>query len=82
MQSVTDTTTTTACMLHLSVSYHLCVYLQIEDLGTERIVAMAAGFSHAAAVSEDGKLFMWGMKRYLEPEHMVALDGHTVVDVG
>jgi alpha-tubulin suppressor-like RCC1 family protein len=43
---------------------------------------MAAGFSHAAAVSEDGKLFMWGMKRYLEPEHMVALDGHTVVDVG
>jgi alpha-tubulin suppressor-like RCC1 family protein len=54
----------------------------VEDLSEEKIVAMSAGHSHAAAVTEDGKLFMWGMKRYLEPEHMVALDDETVTDVG
>ncbi|KAG5187127.1 putative regulator of chromosome condensation like protein [Tribonema minus] len=51
-------------------------------LGTKKIVAMAAGHSHACAVTDDGKLYMWGMKRYLEPEHMSVMDNETVTDVG
>ncbi|CAM9679615.1 unnamed protein product [Phaeothamnion confervicola] len=48
----------------------------------EKVVAIAAGVTHAAAATESGKLFMWGMKRYLEPEWMTVLDGKQVVRVG
>ncbi|CAM9722267.1 unnamed protein product [Discosporangium mesarthrocarpum] len=53
----------------------------LEGLAEEKVVTCAAGHSHAAAVTEEGKLFMWGMKRYLEPEWMSALEGKRVVDV-
>jgi len=35
-----------------------------------RVKAVAAGNSHAGAITEDGRLFMWGMRNWLEPEEM------------
>jgi len=47
-----------------------------------KVKAMAAGDSHAGAVSEDGRVFMWGMGNWLEPEEMTELSGVKIVDIG
>lgn len=46
------------------------VPLIIEGLQDKKIVRIAAGHSHSAAVTEAGELYMWGMKIYLEPHHL------------
>ncbi|CBN77994.1 conserved unknown protein [Ectocarpus siliculosus] len=51
----------------------------IDALVDEKVVSIGAGYNHASAVTESGKLYMWGMKRSLEPEWMSALDGQRVV---
>ena len=38
---------------------------------------VAAGNSHAAVVSDDGRLFFWGMKAHLEPTKLHFAQGHT-----
>ena len=38
------------------------------------VKTVAAGHSHAAAITEDGALYHWGMKLYLEPQKMVFPD--------
>ncbi|CAM9836171.1 unnamed protein product [Chrysoparadoxa australica] len=53
----------------------------LDSMDGEIIVDMSAGHGHAAAVTNDGKLFMWGMKRYLEPEYMSVLEGKKVTGV-
>lgn len=42
---------------------------------------IAAGHSHAAAVTDDGELFMWGSSVYLEPQLFPNLLHTEVVDV-
>eukprot|EP00752_Nemacystus_decipiens_P006950 g6237.t1 len=51
----------------------------IDALLGEKVVSLGAGYNHAAAVTEDGKIYMWGMKRSLEPEWLSALEGERVV---
>jgi len=46
------------------------VPLIIEALQDKKVVRIAAGHSHSAAVTEAGELYMWGMKVYLEPHHL------------
>uniref|UniRef100_A0A7S2AQB8 RCC1-like domain-containing protein n=1 Tax=Octactis speculum TaxID=3111310 RepID=A0A7S2AQB8_9STRA len=40
----------------------------IEAFHNLEIKEIAAGHSHAAALTSDGVLYMWGMKNYLEPQ--------------
>ncbi|DAZ97478.1 TPA: hypothetical protein N0F65_009961 [Lagenidium giganteum] len=53
----------------------------IEALGSERVTQVAAGVDHAAAVTEDGRMFMWGAKLWQEPHQMAGLNDHRVVQV-
>ena len=47
----------------------------IDELEHEEIVHISAGHSHAAAVTKEGELYMWGMKNHLAPKKfMVAKD--------
>ncbi|CAN0365352.1 unnamed protein product, partial [Laminaria digitata] len=34
----------------------------IEALAGEKVVSLGAGYNHATAVTDSGKLYMWGMK--------------------
>mmetsp|Transcript_1709 Transcript_1709/g.2533 ORF Transcript_1709/g.2533 Transcript_1709/m.2533 type:complete len:420 (+) Transcript_1709:81-1340(+) len=45
----------------------------VEALEGERVVEVACGKHHAAAVTDGGQLYMWGMKRVLEPQLMTEL---------
>ncbi|TDH73138.1 uncharacterized protein CCR75_008441 [Bremia lactucae] len=42
---------------------------------------IAAGYDHAAAVTEDGRLYMWGAKIWIEPHEMTAVSEHKMVQV-
>jgi alpha-tubulin suppressor-like RCC1 family protein len=33
----------------------------------KKVKAIAAGHSHSAAITEEGHVYMWGLKAYLEP---------------
>lgn len=53
-------------------------YSQLPDASTtppspdacagKKVVSIAAGHSHSAALTDQGELYMWGMKVYLEPQ--------------
>jgi len=45
-----------------------------------RVTKVAAGHSHAAAITEKGELFTWGMGHF-QPEHITALGHIKVIDV-
>jgi len=46
-----------------------------------KVVKVSAGSNHAAAITDNGELFLWGMGQYFQPEYISEL-GHTkVVDV-
>jgi len=46
-----------------------------------KVTKIAAGNSHAAAITDKGELFTWGMGQTFQPEHISTL-GHTkVVDI-
>ncbi len=47
-----------------------------------RVIKIAAGELHSVALTEYGKVFMWGNKEFMVPEWMSALDGVNIVDVG
>jgi len=51
---------------------------QLEGRKVEKI---AAGHSHAACITDTGECFMWGSKRYLEPELLTVLLSSRCVDV-
>ncbi|CAM9729691.1 unnamed protein product [Ascophyllum nodosum] len=51
----------------------------IDALANEKVVSISAGYNHATAVTDSGKLYMWGMKRSLEPELMSVLEDKRVV---
>lgn len=53
----------------------------VEGFDGARVTQFAAGYDHAAAVTEDGRLYMWGSKLWLEPHEMTALAGETIVQV-
>jgi alpha-tubulin suppressor-like RCC1 family protein len=52
---------------------------QIELLANEKIVHISAGMSHAAAVTENGEVYMWGYSVWTEPHKMTALHGKRVI---
>ena len=51
---------------------------QLEGRTVEKI---AAGHSHAAAITDDGELFMWGSGLYLEPQLFPNLLHTEVIDI-
>ncbi|GBG25543.1 Serine/threonine-protein kinase Nek8 [Hondaea fermentalgiana] len=55
---------------------------QIDLLANETIVSIAAGGSHAMAVNSKGEVFHWGMRLWVEPHKMTALQQHHVVQAG
>jgi alpha-tubulin suppressor-like RCC1 family protein len=53
----------------------------VEGFGNWKVKKISAGHDHAAAITENGSLYMWGMKLWLEPHEMTALSEQNVVDV-
>jgi alpha-tubulin suppressor-like RCC1 family protein len=53
----------------------------VEAFSGVRVTQLSAGYDHAAAVTEDGKLYMWGSKIWLEPHEMTALSGERITQV-
>ena len=44
-----------------------------DELAGRRVTKIAAGASHAAAITDGGELFYWGMSLYFEPVRVTAL---------
>uniref|UniRef100_A0AAV1UXL0 RCC1-like domain-containing protein n=1 Tax=Peronospora matthiolae TaxID=2874970 RepID=A0AAV1UXL0_9STRA len=53
----------------------------VEAFNGLSVKQIAAGYDHAAAVTEDGRLYMWGAKIWIEPHEMTAVNEHKVVQV-
>jgi len=53
----------------------------VEAFNGLSVKQIAAGYDHAAAVTEDGRLYMWGAKIWIEPHEMTAVNDHKVVQV-
>lgn len=53
----------------------------VEAFNGLSVKQIAAGYDHAAAVTEDGRLYMWGAKIWIEPHEMTAVNEHQVVQV-
>lgn len=53
----------------------------VEGFSGTHVTQFAAGYDHAAAVTEDGRLYMWGSKLWLEPHEMTALSGEPIAQV-
>lgn len=51
----------------------------IEHLAKEKLVQISAGVSHAAAVTDNGEVYMWGYSVWTEPHKMTALQGKRVI---
>lgn len=58
------------------------VPLLVEALESKKVAHVAAGHSHSAAVTEEGELYMWGMKIHLEPQVFRVGEGDKVWQVG
>ena len=52
-----------------------------DELNSMRVSKIAAGHSLAACITDDGRLYYWGMSLFLEPEYVNALLHTKVVDV-
>ncbi len=46
-----------------------------------KVVKISAGHSHAAALTDKGELFMWGMNTFPQPELITELANRNIVDV-
>ena len=46
-----------------------------------RIKSIAAGAHHAAAIDENGALYMWGARLWLEPHRLTVLEDQKIVAV-
>ena len=55
--------------------------IETDELVNRRIVHVAAGHSHAAAIADTGELFYWGMALHLEPVRVDALLHTKIVRV-
>ncbi|RLN98743.1 hypothetical protein BBJ28_00005348 [Nothophytophthora sp. Chile5] len=53
----------------------------VETFNGVAVKQFAAGYDHAAAVTEDGRLYMWGSKIWLEPHEMTAVNEENMVQV-
>ncbi|KAI9906373.1 hypothetical protein PsorP6_003373 [Peronosclerospora sorghi] len=53
----------------------------VEAFNGMSVKQIAAGYDHAAAVTEDGRLYMWGAKIWIEPHEMTAVREHKIVQV-
>lgn len=53
----------------------------IEAFSGVPVKQISAGYDHAAAVTADGRLYMWGSKLWIEPREMTALSGERIVQV-
>jgi alpha-tubulin suppressor-like RCC1 family protein len=51
------------------------------EMSTRHIVAISAGHSHAAAISDQGELFLWGMGLYMDPVQVEDLRHTRIVAV-
>lgn len=51
----------------------------VEALKSRRVRFVAAGTSHAIAVTDDGEVYAWGMGTWTEPHLMTALRGTRIV---
>jgi alpha-tubulin suppressor-like RCC1 family protein len=55
--------------------------IDTDELSNRKVIKIAAGHSHAAAITESGELFKWGMAVDLEPRRVDAMVHTRVVDV-
>lgn len=55
--------------------------IDTDELSNRKVIKIAAGHSHAAAITDSGELFKWGMSVDLEPVRVDALVHTKVVDV-
>lgn len=46
-----------------------------------KVVKVSAGSNHAAAITDHGELFVWGMGQYFQPEYISELGQTKVIDV-
>ncbi|GLD94567.1 hypothetical protein PINS_up003178 [Pythium insidiosum] len=53
----------------------------VEFFHGKKVVSISAGYDHAAAVTDDGRLYTWGSKLWLEPHEMTILRGEKIVQV-
>ncbi|KUF97957.1 hypothetical protein AM588_10010424 [Phytophthora nicotianae] len=53
----------------------------VEAFNGLQVKQIAAGYDHAAAVTEDGRLYMWGAKIWIEPHEMTAVNEHKMTQV-
>ncbi|CCI39952.1 unnamed protein product [Albugo candida] len=53
----------------------------VEALSNLNVTQVSAGYDHAAAVTKDGKMFMWGAKLWLEPHEMTILQDEEIISV-
>ncbi|EQC36619.1 hypothetical protein SDRG_06059 [Saprolegnia diclina VS20] len=55
--------------------------VEITGFYDERIVKIAAGKEHGAAISAAGRLFIWGSNLWVQPREITALKHKKIVDV-
>ena len=55
--------------------------IEADELANRKVVKIATGHSHAAAIAASGELFYWGMSLHLEPVRVDALLHTKIVDV-
>ncbi|KAG3120740.1 hypothetical protein PI124_g1442 [Phytophthora idaei] len=53
----------------------------VEAFNGLSVKQIAAGYDHAAAVTEDGRLYMWGAKIWIEPHEMTAVNDYKMTQV-
>lgn len=53
----------------------------VEAFNGLSVKQIAAGYDHAAAVTDDGRLYMWGSKIWIEPHEMTAVNEYKMVQV-
>lgn len=55
--------------------------IDTDELSNRKVTKIAAGHSHAAAITESGEFFHWGMSNHLEPVRVNELVHTKIVDV-
>ena len=53
----------------------------VDAFAGARVTQVAAGYDHAAAVTDNGRLYMWGSKLWIEPHEMTILKDENIVSV-
>ena len=52
--------------------------VELPNSKADPVVSVHCGHSHAAAVTASGRLYVWGMKIWLQPQEILALSGSSV----